>query len=67
MTDCYKTTKEVFKDLQEKCDKYDKLKRSIKKDIKKYRTLERVTKNEDYRLAYSILADYLDEIIKLRR
>lgn len=64
MTDCYKTTKEVFKDLQEKCDKYDKLKRRIVKDIKKYKTLAEVTRNEDYKLAYNMLADHLDEIIK---
>ncbi len=35
MIDCYKAPREVFKNLQEKADKYDKLKTKIKKDIKR--------------------------------
>ena len=64
MTDCYKTTGEVLKRLQEKANKYNKLKTRIRKDIKRYRTLTEGTKNEDYKLAYNMLADYLDEVIK---
>lgn len=64
MTDCYKSTSEVLKDLQEKANKYDKLKKRIRKDIKRYRTLAEGTKNEDYKLAYNMLADHLDEVIK---
>lgn len=61
MTDCYKTQKEVLIDYQNEIEKYKKLKEQIKKDIKKYRTLEKASKNEDYRLAYSMIADYLEE------
>lgn len=50
--------------VQEKADKYDNLINSINKSIKKYRTLAETTKNEDYKLAYSMLADYLREIKK---
>lgn len=64
MSDYYRTTTEILRDSQEKADKYNNLKRRIRKDIKKYRTLAEITKNEDYRLAYSMLADYLDETIK---
>lgn len=64
MTDCYKTEKEILKENQIKLQKYEKLKNRINKDIKKYRTLAEVTKNEDYKLAYSMIADYLDEIRK---
>lgn len=64
MTDCYKTTGEVLKGLQERANRYDKLKTRIRKDIKRYRTLAEGTKNKDYKLAYNMLADYLDEVIK---
>lgn len=64
MTDCYKTTREVFRDKNIQIDKYEKLKKRIRKDIKKYRTLAEITKNEDYKLAYEMIADYLDEIVK---
>lgn len=64
MTDCYKTEKECFRDKNIQIDKYEKLKKRIRKDIKKYRTLAEITKNEDYKLAYEMIADYLDEIVK---
>lgn len=64
MTDFYSTQKETIKKYQEEADKYRELKKQIKKDAKRYRTLEQTTKNEDYKLAYSIIADYLDEIKK---
>lgn len=64
MTDCYKTEKECFRNKNIQIDKYEKLKKRIRKDIKKYRTLAEITKNEDYKLAYEMIADYLDEIEK---
>ncbi len=60
MTECNKTEKEV----EEKASKYDRLLIRINESIKKYRKLARITRNEDYRLAYSMLADYLQEIKK---
>ena len=62
MTDFYHTSKEIMIDYQKEVDKYKKLKERIKKDAKRYRTLEETTKNEDYKLAYSIIADYLKEL-----
>ncbi len=60
MTECYKTAKEI----KEKASRYDRLIIKINKSIKKYRILAKTTKNKDYGLAYSMLADYLDEIKK---
>lgn len=62
MTDCYKTDRECLKEAQEKASKYDKLINKINKGIRKHRTLAEGTKNEDYKLAYSMLADYLEEL-----
>lgn len=62
MIDYYKTEKETLKEAQEKARQYDNFKRQIKQDIKRYKTLEETTKNEDYKLAYSIIADYLEEL-----
>lgn len=62
MTDCYKTNRECLRDVQEKADKYDKLIKKINEGIRKHRTLAEGTKNEDYKLAYSMLADYLEEL-----
>lgn len=64
MIDCYKTQKEVFRDKNVQIDKYEKLKKRIRKDIRKYRTLAEITKNKDFKLAYEMIADYLDEIVK---
>lgn len=64
MTDCYKTTKEALKEAQQKASRYDCLKTEMKKDLKRYKTLEQTTKNEDYKLAYSMLVDYLEEILE---
>lgn len=61
MTDCYKTTKESLTEAQQKASKYDCLINRIRKDIKRYKTLEQTTKNEDYKLAYSMMVDYLEE------
>lgn len=62
MTDYYKTDREALVDYQKEALKYRELKRYIKRDIKKYRTLVEATKNENYKLAYSMLADYLEEL-----
>ena len=60
MTECNKTEKEV----EEKASKYDRLLIRINESINKYRKWAIITRNEDYRLAYSMLADYLQEIKK---
>ncbi len=62
MIDCYKTQKEVLKEVQEKANKYDKLVNKIRKGMRRYKTLAEVTKNEDYKLAYNMIADYLKEL-----
>lgn len=62
MTDCYKTNKECLREVQEKADKYDCLINKINKSIKKHRTLAEGTKNEDYELAHSMVADCLEEL-----
>lgn len=64
MTDHYKTTKEIIIDYQKEAKKYRKLKEHINKDIKRYKTLQQTTQNEDHKLAYSMLADYLEELKK---
>lgn len=64
MTDYYKTDKEALREAQEKASQYDNLINKINKGIKKHRTLAEATKNEDYKLAYSMLADYMSEIKK---
>lgn len=68
MTDCYKTPREHLREAHEKANKYEDLYNDlinkINKGIKKYKTLAEATKNEDYELAYSMLADYLEELKK---
>ena len=64
MIDCYRTTKEALTEAQQKASKYDCLINRIRKDIKRYKTLEQTTKNEDYKLAYSMMVDYLEEILE---
>lgn len=64
MTECYRITKQKLREILGKANKYDKLIVIINKSIKKYRTLAVNTKNKDYGLAYSMLADYLQEIKK---
>jgi len=61
MTDSYRTTKEVLREAQTKVIKYNSLKTEMKKDLKRYKTLEQTTKNEDYKLAYSMIADYIED------
>lgn len=62
MTDYYKTNKETLQKVQEKASKYDCLINNINKGIKRYKTLQQTTQNEDHKLAYSMLADYLEEL-----
>lgn len=62
MTDYYKTNKEVMADYEKEALKYKQIRNQIRKDIKKYKTLTEVTQNEDYKLAYSMLADYLEDL-----
>ncbi len=33
----------------------------MKKDLKRYRTLEEATKDEEYQLAYSMISDYIED------
>lgn len=40
------------------------IKSKLKKDMKRYKTLEQISKEEDYKLAYSMIADYLEEVIE---
>lgn len=40
------------------------IKTKFKKDLKRYRTLQEVTKEESYQLAYSMLADYIEEVLE---
>ena len=37
----------------------------IKKDLKRYKTLELATRDETYELAYSMIVDYLEELLEL--
>ncbi len=62
MTDCYKTQKEVLINYQKEIEEYKKLKEKIKQEIKRQRTLEQTTKDESYKLAHSMTADYLEEL-----
>lgn len=66
MIDCYKTDRECLRDALEKADKfeerYNNLIKKINKGIKEHRTLAEGTKNKDYALAHSMIADYLQEL-----
>ena len=64
MKNYYKTNKEVLREVQEEADKYIKLKNKIIKEIKRHRTLEQATENEDYKLAHSMVADDLEELLE---
>lgn len=63
MTDFYSTQKETIKQYQEELDKYRKLKEQIKKDAKRHRALEQTTEDESYKLAHSMTADFLEELL----
>ena len=62
----YKTDRECLRDALEKADKYEErynnLIKKINKGIKEHRTLAEGTKNQEYELAHSMLADYLEEL-----
>lgn len=36
----------------------------LKKDLKRYKTLQQISKNEEYKLAHSMLADYIEETLE---
>lgn len=36
----------------------------LKKDLKRYKTLQQISKNEEYKLAHSMLADYIEEALE---
>lgn len=63
MTDYYKTEKETLREAQEKVRRYDNSKRQIKQEIKRHRTLEQTTEDESYKLAHSMTADFLEEVL----
>ncbi len=62
MTDFYSIQKEALREAQEKASKYDKLRKQIKQEIKRHRTLEQTTEDESYKLAHSMTADFLEEL-----
>lgn len=64
MTDFYSTQKEITKKYQEEADKYRELKKQIKQEIKRHRTLEQTTEDESYKLAHSMVADELEELLE---
>lgn len=64
MSNIYRTNREILIEYAEESNQYRELKNRLRKDAKRYRTLQETTKNEDYKLAYSIVADYLEEISK---
>lgn len=59
MTDYYKTNKEALREVTEK---YNKLKSKIKAEIKRHRALGEVVESENYSLAHSMTADFLEEL-----
>lgn len=62
MTDFYSTKKETIKKYQEEADKYKKLKKQIKQEIKRHRVSAEATEDESYKLAHSMTADFLEEL-----
>ena len=74
MTDCYKTTREVFKDLQEKANKYDNLMKELKEDnktdtkkVKYYEKAYRDSTSEHCKKSYKRTIDMLDAKRELRK
>lgn len=41
--------------------KIEQIQKQLKKDLKRYRTLEQISREEDYQLAYSMIADYIED------
>lgn len=39
----------------------EQIQKDLKKDLKRYRTLQQATKDEEYQLAYSMIADYIED------
>ncbi len=39
----------------------EQMQKDLKKDLKRYRTLEQATKEEEHQLAYSMIADYIED------
>ena len=39
----------------------EQIQKDLKKDLKRYKALEKISKEEDYRLAYSMMADYIED------
>ena len=37
----------------------------LKKDFKRYKSLEMTTRDETYKLAYSMLANYIEELLEI--
>ncbi len=64
MTELDKMNKEVLRKIREEAEKYNKLKNRIKEQVKRHRILEQATENEDYKLAHSMIADELEELIQ---
>lgn len=66
MIDCYKTDTESLRGALERADKYkeryDNLINKIDKEIKRHRMLTEVIESEDYSLAHSMTADFLEEL-----
>lgn len=73
MTDCYKSTSEVLKDLQEKADKYDNLMKKLKEDnktdtkkVKYYEKAYRDSTSEHDQKSYKRVIDILNAKRELR-
>lgn len=42
----------------------EQIKEKLKKDLKRYKTLQQISKDETYKLAHSMLADYIEETLE---
>lgn len=42
----------------------EQIKSKLRRDYKRHKSLEELSKNEEYKLAHSMIADYLEEFIE---
>lgn len=74
MIDCYKTEKEVFREIQEKSDKYDALMKKLKEDyktdtkkVKYYEKAYRDSTSKHDQKSYKRIIDMLNAKRELRK
>lgn len=48
-------------------NKYEKLIKKIEKDLKKYKTLVKTARDENYQLGFNIIANYLEELLEIEK